>query len=46
MAHVVASLVALGTSRLYGIEHLDRGFGKSLEDKLRGLGAVIRRIEE
>jgi UDP-N-acetylglucosamine 1-carboxyvinyltransferase len=46
MAHVVASLVATGTSRLYGIEHLDRGFGRSLEDKLRGLGAVIRRIEE
>lgn len=46
MAHVVASLVAQGTSRLYGIEHLDRGFGRSLEEKLRGLGAVIRRIEE
>ena len=46
MAHVVASLVAQGTSQLHGIEHLDRGFGRGLEDKLRSLGASIKRIEE
>ena len=46
MAHVVAALVATGTSQLYGIEHLDRGYGLGLMTKLRGVGAQINRIEE
>lgn len=46
MAHVVAALVAPGTSKLVGIEHLDRGYGLGLQIKLQGVGAVIERIED
>ena len=42
MAHVVAALIAEGTSTLTGIEHLDRGY-VHLEDRLRQLGAHITR---
>lgn len=42
MAHVVAALIADGTSTLSGIEHLDRGY-VHLEDRLRQLGAHIER---
>lgn len=44
LAFVIAALVAEGESVLTGIEHLDRGYEK-LEEKLRGLGANIRRVE-
>jgi UDP-N-acetylglucosamine 1-carboxyvinyltransferase len=42
MAHVVAALIAEGTSTLSGIEHLDRGYVR-LEERLRQLGADIKR---
>lgn len=45
LAFVIAALVAEGTSTLTGIEHLDRGYER-LEEKLRGLGADIRREEQ
>ncbi|MFH1089324.1 MAG: UDP-N-acetylglucosamine 1-carboxyvinyltransferase [Candidatus Uhrbacteria bacterium] len=45
LAFVIAALVAKGESVLTGIEHLDRGYEK-LEEKLKGLGADIRRVEE
>ena len=38
MAHVIAALVAEGTSELTGIEHLERGY-ESFWDKLRNVGA-------
>lgn len=44
MAHVIAALVANGESVLKGIHHLDRGYER-LDEKLRGLGAVIVREE-
>jgi UDP-N-acetylglucosamine 1-carboxyvinyltransferase len=44
LALVVAALVADGTSTFTGIEHLDRGY-EHLEEKLRGVGAKIERIE-
>lgn len=43
-ALVVAALMAQGTSRVYEIKYLDRGY-ENLDDKLRGLGADIERIE-
>ncbi len=43
-ALVVAALAAEGTSRVFGLEHLDRGYDR-LNEKLRRLGAKIRRIE-
>ncbi len=46
MAHVVAALMAKGTSRLTGIEHLDRGYGAAqFQRNLRALGATIVRLE-
>jgi UDP-N-acetylglucosamine 1-carboxyvinyltransferase len=45
LALVLAALVAEGESILTGIEHLDRGYER-LEEKLKGLGADIKRIEE
>ena len=43
LAFVVAALIADGTSTLTGIEHLDRGY-ENLEEKLRGVGAQIKRV--
>ncbi len=43
MAYVIAALTAKGESRLWGIEHLDRGY-ENLEKKLKLLGANIERI--
>ena len=45
LALVVAASVAEGTSVLSGIEHLDRGYER-LEEKLRGVGAQIKRVIE
>ncbi|MBI4032453.1 UDP-N-acetylglucosamine 1-carboxyvinyltransferase [Candidatus Berkelbacteria bacterium] len=45
MAHLIAALIAHGESTLIGLEHLDRGYGQQLEEKLRALGATIRRVE-
>ena len=42
MAHVIAALIAKGTSSVSGIEHLDRGYEK-LENRLKQLGAKIIR---
>ena len=44
-AVVIAALVAQGESVILEIEHLDRGYEK-LEERLKRLGADIRRIEE
>lgn len=45
MAYVIAALVAKGESKLWGIEHLDRGY-EDLENKLKKLGANIERVEK
>jgi UDP-N-acetylglucosamine 1-carboxyvinyltransferase len=44
-ALVLAGLVAKGTTEVKRIYHLDRGYER-LDEKLRGLGARIRRVEE
>lgn len=44
-AVVLAALAAKGTSTIYGIEKLDRGYEK-FEDRLQELGAHIKRVEE
>jgi len=43
MAHLIAAFTAKGTSRVFGIEHLDRGY-ENLEQKIRALGARINRV--
>lgn len=44
-AVVVAALAAEGTSTIFGIEKLDRGY-ENFEKRLQKLGAAIERIEE
>jgi UDP-N-acetylglucosamine 1-carboxyvinyltransferase len=44
-SYILAALCARGTSRTFGIEHIERGY-EDLHLKLRGLGARIERIEE
>ncbi len=44
-AIVLASLVAKGSSTIYGVEKLDRGYEKFAE-RLIGLGANIKRVKE
>ncbi|MBF0406516.1 MAG: UDP-N-acetylglucosamine 1-carboxyvinyltransferase [Candidatus Riflebacteria bacterium] len=43
-AMVIAGLVAEGTTEVGNVHHIDRGYEK-LVDRLRGLGAVIHRLE-
>jgi UDP-N-acetylglucosamine 1-carboxyvinyltransferase len=44
-AMVLAALIAQGTSTIYGIEKLDRGY-EALEKRLSHLGANIQRVQE
>jgi UDP-N-acetylglucosamine 1-carboxyvinyltransferase len=41
-SYILAALCAQGTSRVYGVEHIERGYER-LDDKLRSLGAKIER---
>ncbi len=43
MALLIAALCARGTSTIYNIRHIDRGYEK-IEEKLRSLGAHIERL--
>lgn len=45
MAHMIAALVAEGESVIEGVAHVDRGYEK-IDERLRGLGADIRRVYE
>ncbi|ELL6934830.1 UDP-N-acetylglucosamine 1-carboxyvinyltransferase [Campylobacter jejuni] len=44
-ALILAALAAKGTSKVYRIYHLDRGY-ENLEEKFKDLGAKITRLEE
>ncbi|HZC04798.1 MAG TPA: UDP-N-acetylglucosamine 1-carboxyvinyltransferase [Ktedonobacterales bacterium] len=44
-SYILAALCAQGTSRVYGIEHIERGY-ENLAIKLRDLGAHITRVPE
>lgn len=44
-ALVLAGLCAKGTTRVFGLEHLDRGYER-LDEKLRALGADVERREK
>jgi len=41
---VVAGLSAEGVTEIYGVEIIDRGY-EFIEDKLRALGACVKRVE-
>lgn len=44
-AVVLAALAAEGTSTIFGVDKLDRGYEK-LEERLKKLGATIKRVKE
>ena len=44
-ALIIAGLAASGTTEVYNIHYIDRGYEK-IEDKFAALGAKIKRIEE
>ena len=43
-ALIIAAIIADGTSELYNIHYIDRGY-ENIEDKFRKLGARIERIK-
>ena len=44
-ALLIAGIVAKGTTELYNICHIDRGYER-IEEKFRNLGANIERVDE
>lgn len=44
-SYILAALCAEGTSKVYGIEHIERGY-EHLDEKLRALGAQIEKVDE
>lgn len=44
-ALIVAGIVAKGTTNIYNLEYIDRGY-ENIEEKFRNLGAKIERVEE
>lgn len=44
-ALIIAGIIAEGTTELYNLEHIDRGY-ECIEEKFRKLGANIKRISE
>ncbi len=42
-SYILAALSAIGTSKVYGIEHIERGY-EDLHLKLQDLGAIIQRV--
>jgi UDP-N-acetylglucosamine 1-carboxyvinyltransferase len=44
-SYILAALCAEGTSEIYGIEHIERGY-EQLDAKLRSLGAKMERVSE
>ena len=44
-ALIIAGIIANGTTELYNLEHIDRGY-ENIETKFRNLGANIVRIRE
>jgi UDP-N-acetylglucosamine 1-carboxyvinyltransferase len=45
MAHLIAALIAEGTSEIQGVEHIDRGYER-IEERIRALGANIQRRKD
>jgi len=44
-ALIIAGIAAKGTTEVYNLEHIDRGY-EDIEEKFRGLGANIKRVKE
>ena len=44
-ALVIAGTVANGVTKIYNLEHIDRGY-ENIEEKFRKIGANIKRVKE
>ena len=44
-ALIIAGIIAEGTTELYNLSHIDRGY-ENIEEKFRKVGADITRVEE
>ena len=44
-ALIIAGIIAEGTTEIYNLEHIDRGY-ENIEEKFRNLGAIIKRVNE
>ena len=44
-ALIIAGIIAEGTTEIYNLEHIDRGY-ENIEGKFRNLGAIIKRVSE
>ncbi len=44
-ALIIAGIIAEGTTEIYNLEHIDRGY-ENIEGKFRSLGAIIKRVNE
>lgn len=44
-ALLIAGIIAEGTTEIYNLEHIDRGY-ENIEEKFRNLGAIIERVKE
>lgn len=44
-ALIIAGIIAEGTTEIYNLEHIDRGY-ENIEEKFRNLGAIIKRVKE
>ena len=44
-ALIIAGIIANGTTEVYNLEHVDRGY-ENIENKFRSIGAKIERIKE
>ena len=44
-ALIIAGIIAEGTTEIYNLEHIDRGY-ENIEGKFRNLGANIKRVSE
>ena len=44
-ALIVAGIIAKGTTEIYNLQYIDRGY-ENIEEKFRNLGAKINRVEE
>lgn len=44
-ALIIAGVIANGTTEIYNLNHIDRGY-ENIEEKFKNLGAKIKRVEE
>lgn len=44
-ALIIAGIVANGTTEIYNLEHIDRGY-ENIEEKFRNIGANIKRVKD